>query len=332
MKHRWGSVLAVLCCLVMGLTGCRMQPQKTGRIQVVCTIFPEYDWVRQIVGDAEGVEVTLLVKGGTDLHSYQPSVKDIARIAQADVFCYVGGTSDSWVTEVLDMAENPDAIAVPMLEAADAEEEVTVEGMQEEKHHHHHDEDEHHDEEEAQELDEHVWLSLRRAQLICQAISDALCEADPANADTYRANTAAYQKQLQALDAQYTDMVEQEAVRDTFLVADRFPFRYLAQDYGLQYYAAFAGCSAETEASFATIAFLSEKVEALRLPCVLTVENSSKALAKTVWENAGNRDGEILTLDSLQSVTQTDIDNGVTYLSEMQKNLDVLRTALTEVR
>ena len=161
MKHRWGSVLAVLCCLVMGLTGCRMQPQKTGRIQVVCTIFPEYDWVRQIVGDAEGVEVTLLVKGGTDLHSYQPSVKDIAKIAQADVFCYVGGTSDSWVTEVLDMAENPDAIAVPMLEAADAEEEVTVEGMQEEKHHHH-DEDEHHDEEEAQELDEHVWLSLRR--------------------------------------------------------------------------------------------------------------------------------------------------------------------------
>ena len=193
-------------------------------------------------------------------------MKDIAKIAQADVFCYVGGTSDSWVTEVLDMAENPDAIAVPMLEAADAEEEVTVEGMQEEKHHHH-DEDEHHDEEEAQELDEHVWLSLRRAQLICQAISDALCEADPANADTYRANTAAYQKQLQALDAQYTDMVEQEAVRDTFLVADRFPFRYLAQDYGLQYYAAFAGCSAETEASFATIAFLSEKVEALRLLC-----------------------------------------------------------------
>ena len=127
-------------------------------------------------------------------------------------------------------------------------------------------------------------------------------------------------------------MVEQEAVRDTFLVADRFPFRYLAQDYGLQYYAAFAGCSAETEASFATIAFLSEKVEALRLPCVLTVENGSKALAKTVWENAGNRDGEILTLDSLQSVTQTDIDDGVTYLSEMQKNLDVLRMALTEVR
>ena len=190
----------------------------------------------------------MLVKGGTDLHSYQPSVKDIAKIAQADVFCYVGGTSDSWVTEVLDMAENPDAIAVPMLEAADAEEEVTVEGMQEEKHHHH-DEDEHHDEEEAQELDEHVWLSLRRAQLICQAISDALCEEDPANADTYRTNTAAYQKQLQALDAQYTDMVEQESVRDTFLVADRFPFRYLAQDYGLQYYAAFSGCSAETEAS-----------------------------------------------------------------------------------
>ena len=322
------KILAALLALISMMTASAFAEDK---LSIVCTTFPQYDWVRQIVGDAEGVEVTLLVKGGTDLHSYQPSVKDIAKIAQADVFCYVGGTSDSWVTEVLDMAENPDAIAVPMLEAADAEEEVTVEGMQEEKHHHH-DEDEHHDEEEAQELDEHVWLSLRRAQLICQAISDALCEADPANADTYRTNTAAYQKQLQALDAQYTDMVEQESVRDTFLVADRFPFRYLAQDYGLQYYAAFSGCSAETEASFATIAFLSEKVEALRLPCVLTVENGSKALAKTVWENAGNRDGEILTLDSLQSVTQTDIDDGVTYLSEMQKNLDVLRTALTEVR
>ena len=242
-----------------------------------------------------------MVKNGTDLHSYQPSVKDIAAISRADVFCYVGGVSDTWVNDVLDTTENHTAKLVSMVDAAHADEEVLAEGMQDDDHHHHdHDHDHDHDAEEETEVDEHVWLSLRRAQLACAAMRDALCQADPSHAE-----------------------------RSTIVVADRFPFRYLAEDYGLTYYAAFPGCSAETEASFETIVFLSDKVKSLGLSCVLTMEGSNHSLAKTILENAGT-DGSILTLQSLQAVSQSEIDQGATYLSKMQENYSVLEKALNE--
>ena len=202
--------------------------------------------------------------------------------------------------------------------------------------HHHHDHEEHdenctcgchdhdhdHDAEEETEVDEHVWLSLRRAQLACAAMRDALCQADPSHAEAYQANYTAYAGQLQALDAEYQTMTE-TAERSTIVVADRFPFRYLAEDYGLTYYAAFPGCSAETEASFETIVFLSDKVKSLGLPCVLTMEGSNHSLAKTILENACT-DGSILTLQSLQAVSQSEIDQGATYLSKMQENYSCL--------
>lgn len=325
MKQKLAMLLAMCLGWSLLFTGCGEAPAATGRLQVVCTIFPEYDWTCRIADGVDSVDVTLLVKGGTDLHSYQPSVQDITAITKADVFCYVGGVSDVWVKDVLETAENNTTQVVSMMEAADAEEEVTVEGMQEEVHHH--EQDEEHDHDEDVELDEHVWLSLRRSQLACEAIRDALCAADPENASVYTENCAAYLQELQALDQQYQEMVEQ-AVRRTILVADRFPFRYLAEDYDLTYYAAFSGCSAETEASFETIAFLSNKMQALDLPCILTVEGSDQSLAKTVLENAGS-DGVILTLQSLQSVSEKEVDNGVTYLSKMEENLEVLRTALS---
>ena len=207
-------------------------------------------------------------------------------IARADVFCYVGGVSDTWVNDVLDTTENRTAQLVSMAEAADADEEVLAEGMQAEHEHEHEHEHDHHDDEsdsheEPPELDEHVWLSLRRAALACTAMKEALCKADPAHEDIYNQNCTDYLQKLQELDSDFTEMTSQ-AARDTIVVADRFPFRYLAEDYGLTYYAAFPGCSAETEASFETIVFLSEKVESLHLPvcwspraAILTGENHS---------------------------------------------------------
>lgn len=332
MKRKLAFLLTLCFGWSVFFSGCGgTLPKPDGKLQVVCTIFPEYDWARQLTQGVDSVDLTLLVKNGTDLHSYQPSVKDIAAISRADVFCYVGGVSDTWVNDVLDTTENHTAKLVSMVDAAHADEEVLAEGMQDDDHHHHdHDHDHDHDAEEETEVDEHVWLSLRRAQLACAAMRDALCQADPSHAEAYQANYTAYAGQLQALDAEYQTMTE-TAERSTIVVADRFPFRYLAEDYGLTYYAAFPGCSAETEASFETIVFLSDKVKSLGLSCVLTMEGSNHSLAKTILENAGT-DGSILTLQSLQAVSQSEIDQGATYLSKMQENYSVLEKALNEGR
>ncbi len=320
--------LAMLCAICIGMVvlgaGCGKAAKSSGKLQVVCTIFPEYDWVRELTAGVDGIEVTMLVKNGTDLHNYQPSVQDIAAISSANVFCYVGGVSDAWAADVLQTAANDTIQTVSLVEAADADEEVIVEGMQEEHDHDHDDGTENYT---AVEVDEHVWLSLERAVQCCQAIRDALVKADPVHAQQYKQNCEAYTAELNALDEKYETMTE-HGVRDVIVVPDRFPFRYLADDYDLTYYAAFPGCSAETEASFETIAFLAEKVQSLQLPCVLVTETSDQSLAKTVLKNA-NSDGEIYTLHAMQSVSQQQVEEGVTYLSIMEQNLTVLQEALT---
>ncbi len=183
--------------------------------------------------------------------------------------------------------------------------------------------------EEEEELDEHVWLSLKNAAVLCDAIADALEQLDSENAETYQANADAYQAQLSALDAEYAAAVS-AAPGKTLLFGDRFPFRYLADDYGLDYYAAFAGCSAETEASFETILFLAQKVDELGLDTVLTIEGTDHRIAETIVENTASQDQQILTMDSMQSTTSQDAANGVTYLSVMEGNLDVLKDALKQ--
>ncbi len=484
------------------------------KLKIVTTIFPEYDWTKQLLGDkADAAELTLLLDNGIDLHSYQPSVQDIAKISDADIFIYVGGESDEWVHDVLRSARNKELVAINLLDVLGerVKQEEHVEGMEAEDEHHHHDGEEHehhhekkavpedrtladyegewqslfpymsqnfkaktasymaaaegfdsndkawdffyegnktdtrfisikknkvtftnengskvtgtykydgfyadcwgetsiryqfrntdkkskapayiqfddhlnfptktehfhiycgddpkamldikyswptyypksidseeemiheflkhyiddddehhHDEEEEIEYDEHVWLSLRHAQLLCGAICDTLCAKDNVNAATYRANLAAYTAQLDALDAGYADAVK-SAKRSTLLFGDRFPFRYLVDDYGLSYYAAFAGCSAESEASFKTIAFLAQKVDELGLQHVMQLENSKGKIARTIIQNSKNKKAQILTLDSMQSTTSRDIRKGATYLGTMQKNLTVLKTAL----
>lgn len=319
-----------LCCLsacgsreTAATTGNSRDSAQAEKLQIVTTIFPEYDWVKEILGDeAENAELTLLLDNGVDLHSYQPTAEDILKISTCDMFLYVGGESDEWVEDALKEATNPNMKVINLLEVLgdSVKEEEVVEGMEAE-------EEEESEEGEGPEYDEHVWLSLKNAQILCSAIADTLSEVDSGNKETYQANAKAYNEKLSALDAQYQEAVNAASVK-TVLFGDRFPFRYLVDDYGLSYYAAFVGCSAESEASFETITFLAGKVDELELHTILTIENSNQKIAETIIQNTQTKDQQILTMDSMQSTTSDDIADGASYLSIMESNLSVLKDAL----
>jgi zinc transport system substrate-binding protein len=321
---RYAAILLALALFAAALTGCgQAKPPESNKISVVCTIFPQYDWVRQIVGDRAGeVDLTLLLGSKTDLHNYQPTVDDIVKISNCDLFIYVGGESDAWVDDALAQAVNKNMITINLLEALGdaAKEEELLPGMEPEE------EEEEGEEEEGPEYDEHVWLSLRCAQVFCPVIADALATLDPANAAEYQANAAAYDTQLAALDARYKAAVDAAPVK-TLLFGDRFPFRYLQDDYGLECFAAFPGCSAETEASFETIAGLARRVDALGLRNVMGIESGDQSVAKTIVQATSAKDQRILALDSMQSVTFAEAEN-TAYLSIMESNLAVLKQAL----
>lgn len=325
------ALLLALLMLVGALAGCGKQndTNKTDKLSIVTTIFPEYDWVREILGDkADNAEITMLLDNGVDLHSYQPTADDIVKISDCDLFIYVGGESDGWVEDALRNAANRNMKVINLLEVLgdSVKTEEIVEGMQEEHEdaHAHDDAEEHEHEEEA---DEHVWLSLKNAKMLVRVISKALQELDPDNKDIYAANADAYVKKLSALDAEYQAAVD-AASNKTILFGDRFPFRYLVDDYGLRYYAAFVGCSAETEAGFETISFLAKRVDEWKLPCVLTIEGAQHKIAETIVRNTTMKNQKVLTMDSMQSTTTQDVKNGTTYLSVMEKNLSVLKEAL----
>ena len=320
------SLLLVLTLTAGVLAGCGRQNAPTAsddtKLSIVTTIFPEYDWVREIVGEkADHAEITMLLDSGVDLHSYQPTAADMIKISDCDLFIYVGGESDRWVADALQEAVNKDMVVLNLLDVLGdrVEEEKIVEGMEA---------DEEKGEEDGPEYDEHVWLSLKNAEVLCSAISDALQQIDPANKDIYAANAAAYTQKLAALDAKYQAAVD-TAARKTILFGDRFPFRYLADDYGLSYYAAFVGCSAETEASFETVSFLARKVDELNLPCVLTIEGAQRKIAETIVQNTAEKNQRVLVMDSMQATTAQDAANGTTYLSVMEQNLSVLNEALS---
>ena len=315
------ALLLALLMLAGVLAGCGKQndTNKTDKLSIVTTIFPEYDWVREILGDkADSAEITMLLDNGVDLHSYQPTADDLIKISDCDLFVYVGGESDGWVEDALKSAANRDRKVINLLDVLgdSVKEEETVEGMQEEEEDH-----------EEKEYDEHVWLSLKNAKTLVGAISAALQELDPDNKDAYAANADAYGQKLSALDAEYRKAVSAGTYK-TLLFGDRFPFRYLVDDYGLSYYAAFAGCSAESEASFETVSFLARKVDEGKLPCILTIEGAQHKIAETIVQNTAGKNQKILTMDSMQSTTSQDVANGTTYLSLMAKNLDVLKEAL----
>ena len=330
MKHH-RIVVILLCaallsalftaCAADGSTNATTRPDvKAKELSVVATVFPAYDWARQIIGEnSDHIALTLLLDKGTDFHNYQPTVEDIYKISTCDLFLYVGGESDSWVPDALAQASNKDMRVVCLLDAlgSAAKEEEALEGMEAEEE----------EEEDGPAYDEHVWLSLRNARTLCAAVCEALKATDPACAGSFQTNFAAYDGALAELEGRYAKAMEAPA-RKTLLFADRFPFRYLAEDYGLNCYAAFSGCSAETEASFETVNFLVNKVDELELPCVMKLEGSDSRLAETVILNAKTQNVQILELNSLQSVTSKMVDEGVSYLSVMESNLAVLQQAL----
>ena len=326
---------------------------NSNKISIVCTTFPQYDWVKNILGEeAERFNVTLLLDNGVDMHSYQPAVKDSATAGSSNLFIYVGGESDTWVEDALKEAKNKDLKAINLMETLgnSVKEEEVVEGMQEERESlgHSHEKSSKEKQEQTQkeshensqeingqkeaadeepEYDEHIWLSIRNAEIMVKNIEKAIEQLDSDNAKVYQTNAENYIKKLDTLDKQYANTI-QNAKYKAILFGDRFPFRYMADDYDLKYYAAFAGCSAETMAGFETVTFLAKKADELRLPVILTIENSDGRIAEAVKSNTTKKNQKILAMNSLQSVTKEQIADGITYLQVMQENLSVLSEAL----
>ena len=311
-------ISALIICFVLMFTMSACGVGKNSKIQIVTTIFPVYDWVREIVGDNDNIEITMLIDSGADLHSFQPTTDDIINMTTCDMFVYVGGESDKWAEDALKEKQNKDMVIINLLDALEdgKKEEEIKEGMEAEE-----------TEEEEIEYDEHIWLSLKNAKILCGAISDGLSKADKENADNYKKNAESYLQKLDKLDGEYEQVVS-AAKNKTLVFGDRFPFRYMTDDYGIDYYAAFVGCSADSEASFKTIIFLAEKLDALNLGYIIKIEGSKSDIANSVIENSKSKNAEILTLDSMQSVTAEKVKDGATYIGICEKNLEVLKKAL----
>ena len=316
MKRKIIATLLAAAMLLLAFAGCGAVKPADGKLKIIATIYPEYEWVKNIVGDVDGVEVSLLQDKGVDMHSFQPTAEDIVDISSCDVFVYVGGESDKWVEDALAGASNKEQTAISLLDelGSAAKEEEVVEGMEavEEE-----------SGAEETEYDEHVWLSVKNAAALCQSIADKLADKDSAHRQTYLDNAKSYIAQLDALDGEYTNVCK-NANNDTLIFADRFPFRYMTDDYRLKYYAAFTGCSAESEASFQTLVFLANKLDELGLKKLIVIDGSDKKIANAVIETAKTKDVKVLTLNSMQS----EIRDGDTYLGIMKNNLEVLKDAL----
>lgn len=338
-----------MCLLVFLLYGCstvKKVSTSDDKVSVVSTIFAPYDFVREVAGDK--AELTMLLPPASESHSFEPTPQDIIKIQNSDVFIYVGGESDAWVNEVLESMDTSKMKIITLIDCVEVVEEEIVEGMEEEHDHEdisldeehegeeqegdeheneEHANEEHEDEEHADvehEYDEHVWTSPKNAKLIVQKISDVLCEVDEVNKEIYKKNTTEYLGKLDELDQAFQTVVD-ESVRKTIVFGDRFPFRYFADAYGLSYFAAFPGCSTETEASAATVAFLIDKIKEEQIPVVFHVELSNQKMANTISEAT---DAKVLLLHACHNVSKAEFESGVTYLDLMYKNVENLKEAL----
>ena len=335
MKRIISLLLAL--ALSLSLAACAAPAEKAdgGKLQIVTTLFPYYDFARAIAQDR--ADVTLLLSPGREAHSFEPTPLDAVTISEADVFLYNGGEGEYWVESMLDAAGEHIAVASRMMDYVDALNEEYVEGMQgadghdhdhehgsHDDHDHDHEEDEHDSDE--IEYDEHIWTSPKNAVVLCRAVCDAICRADAENAAFYRANCENYCAQLEDLDARFAALCE-SAPRRLLIFADRFPMLYFCREYGLDYRAAFHGCSGDTEPSLATIKFLIDKVEDENIPVVYTIDFGTKKVAAVVSECTG---AAIETLFSMQTVSRADFDAGETYLTLMERNFEALRKGLNE--
>lgn len=300
MKKVWMTMIVIALMLCA-------QACAEGRLRVVATDFPCYDFARQVAGDR--AEVTMLLKPGTEAHAYDPSPADILSIGDADLFVYIGGESDAWADGILAGFDGDGPATLRMMDAV-----TPIEEAAEARDHAH----------DGPEYDEHIWTSPRNAEAMVDAVAAALCKIDPDGAEAYRANAGAYRAQIEAIDAEIAGIVEASATKE-LVFADRFPFLYFVRAYGLDYVAAFPSCTADTEPTPQTILALINAVEEKGLPAVYTIELSTQAVARTVAEETG---AKILTLHSMQTVSQAEFEAGETYVSLMQKNVEALREGL----
>ncbi len=316
-----GAVLAVLV-LLSALSGCGPQvDQDESKVQVVSTLFPYYDFARQIGGDR--VEVTLLLSPGRESHSFEPTPLDVIRISEADVFLYNGGEGEVWVDETMDAYNAPDQVVCRMMDYVDVLEEELVEGMEAEGGHDH-DHEGHEEDSDEIEYDEHIWTSPVNAKRLAQAVCDALTKADPEGADYYAANLAAYDEDLTELDEAFRQVVA-EGKRDILVFGDRFPLLYFCKTYGLRYRAAFQGCSSDTEPSVKTLAYLIDKINEEHIPVVYHLELSSEAITNVICESTGAKS---LQFHSCHNLSREDFEQGATYLSLMWQNVEALKEGL----
>lgn len=308
-------LLCLLFLLSLSFLCACTEKEDDGKINIVCSVFPEYDWTREIVGEADSVTLDLLVENGVDMHSYQPSVSDLVKMAECDLFIYVGGVSDAWAEEALKNNPNPNRRVLRLLDYVSCEDHTCADGLD---HSHHH---------EAEGYDEHIWLSLPNAAKLTRVIADALEALDGEHAPLYEANAKAYINRIEALHKTYEKAFSALPLK-VLLFADRYPFVYLSRDYGITVYAAFSGCSAESEASAATVRTLAEKVDEYGLRALLILEDSSDSIAESVLSASKKKDAAVLTVNSMQSISRADIEAGVRYFSIMEENLSVFLQAM----
>lgn len=339
IRKKTAAIMLLMFAGIMMITGCGSE-NSNKKISIVCTIYPQYDWVKQIVGDRyDEYDITLLIENGTDMHSYQPSAKDIAKLSTCDLFIYIGGEADEWVEQALKNAKNKDMKTVKLMDVLGngvVEEDCIIDhdhSIHENESGHSHvaaneeQQGSHSHEDEETVYDEHVWLSLKNAQLFVDAVYQQLITLDSEAADVFEKNSHTLINEMKALDSEINDYVKDKQVK-TLVFADRFPFIYFTRDYGIEYYAAFPGCSAETEASFETIVKLSKVIDEKQLGSICVLENSDGKLADTVKKNTVTANMEIVRFDSMQSVTKKDIEAGKTYMDYMKANFESLKGAL----
>ena len=323
MKRLTALLLALT--LVLPLWGCGPRPRADdGKLNVVCTLFPYYDFARQIGG--RDVDVSLLIPAGKETHSFEPTPLDVITLSEADVFLYNGGESEQWVDDILSAAGENIAVTLPLMPRVSLLAEELAEGMEGAGEHNHDDaHDEHDHDSDAIAYDEHVWTSPVLAGELASAVCDALCQADPAHQEGYRARLTDYLAQLDELDAAFRDTVA-AGQRRLLVFGDRFPLLYFCREYGLDYRAAFHGCASDTEPSLHTLKYLIDKVEAEDIPVVYTIELSSRKVAQAIAETTG---AKVLTFQSCQTVSKQDMDAGATYLSLMWENVQALKEGLS---
>lgn len=305
-------IIIFIITSMINVTGCNKN-NKSNKIEIITTNYPEYDFVRAITKNSNNITVRLLLKPGTDIHDFEPTPRDIIDIKKSNMFIYVGGESDEWINNILNDIKLEKTKVIKLMDIVDLKEEELVEGMESEE-----------EEEEETEYDEHVWTSPVNATKIIDKISKEIIELDSDNKELYEKNTKEYIEKINEIDSEIRNVVN-NSKRKEIIVGDRFPLRYFVDEYNIKYYAAFLGCSEQNEASAKTISFLIDKVKEDKIPVIFHIELSDKKIAKTISDATGSK---VLEFNSAHNISQKDFDKGITYVDIMKNNVEVLKEAL----